>query len=81
MIGVICLAAGYYIAVTTDNPVAAIAMFFIAVVLVIVGTYLVFTAGSIALLKLLKRTKGITIRRSISSAFPTMMYRMKKRMR
>ena len=37
MIGVICLAAGYYIAVTTDNPVAAIAMFFIAVVLVIVG--------------------------------------------
>ena len=62
---------------TTDNPVAAIAMFFIAVVLVIVGTYLVFTAGSIALLKLLKKNKGYYYKTKhfVSIA---MMYRMKK---
>lgn len=76
--GVICLAAGYYIAVTTDNPVAAIAMFFIAVVLVIVGTYLVFTAGSIALLKLLKKNKGYYYKTKHFVSISAMMYRMKK---
>lgn len=78
VIGVICLAAGYYIAVTTDNPVAAIAMFFIAVVLVIVGTYLVFTAGSIALLKLLKKNKGYYYKTKHFVSISAMMYRMKK---
>lgn len=76
--GVICLAAGYYIAVTTDNPVAAIAMFFIAVVLVIIGTYLVFTAGSIALLKLLKKNKGYYYKTKHFVSISAMMYRMKK---
>lgn len=57
-IGLLCLASGYYIAVTTTNPIAAVALFFIAVVLVIIGTYLLFTAGSIALLKILKKNKG-----------------------
>ena len=78
VIGVICLAAGYYIAVTTDNPMAAIAMFFIAVVLVIVGTYLVFTAGSIALLKLLKKNKGYYYKTKHFVSISAMMYRMKK---
>ena len=77
-IGLICLAAGYYIAVTTTNPVAAIAMFFIAVVLVIVGTYLVFTAGSIALLKLLKKNKGYYYKTKHFVSISAMMYRMKK---
>lgn len=78
VVGVICLAAGYYIAVTTDNPVAAIAMFFIAVVLVIVGTYLVFTAGSIALPKLLKKNKGYYYKTKHFVSISAMMYRMKK---
>ena len=65
IIGVICLAAGYFIAVTTENPVSAFALFFVAVVLVIIGTYLVFTAGSIVLLKLLKKKKITTTRRLI----------------
>lgn len=76
--GLICLAAGYYIAVTTTNPVAAIAMFFIAVVLVIAGTYLVFTAGSIALLKLLKKNKGYYYKTKHFVSISAMMYRMKK---
>ena len=68
VLGIICLGTGYYIAVTTTNPVAAFAMFFVAVILVIIGTYLIFTAGSIALLKLLRKNKGITIKPNISSA-------------
>ena len=39
VLGIICLGTGYYIAVTTTNPVAAFAMFFVAVILVIIGTY------------------------------------------
>ena len=54
------------------------AMFFIAVVLVIVGTYLVFTAGSIALLKLLKKNKGYYYKTKHFVSISAMMYRMKK---
>ena len=71
-IGLLCLAAGYYIAVTTTNPVAAVALFFIAVVLVIIGqTYRLFTAGSICSFAedFKEQTRGIIIRRSILSAF------------
>lgn len=48
ILGLACLGAGYYIAVTTTNPLASLLMFFVAVLLVIAGTYLLFTAGSIA---------------------------------
>ncbi|WP_367272487.1 FtsX-like permease family protein [Clostridium sp.] len=50
ILGFVCLGLGYYIALTTKDPVAAISLFFVAVILVIVGTYLVFTAGSILVL-------------------------------
>ena len=49
--GIAAVGGGYYIAITTRNPMASVLMFFVAVVLVIVGTYLLFTSGSIALLK------------------------------
>ena len=58
VLGAACLAAGYIIAITTENPVSAFAYFFGAVGLVIVGTYMLFTAGSIALLKLLKKNRN-----------------------
>ena len=57
IIGIICLGIGYYIAITTESPLAAIMMFFVAVVLVIVGTYCLFTAGSVAILKALKKNR------------------------
>ncbi len=41
LMGVICLGAGYYIAVTVKNPINALTLFFVAVILVILGTYLV----------------------------------------
>ena len=56
--GFACIGIGYYIAITTENPIAAVTLFFIAVVLVIIGTYCLFTAGSIAFLKMLKNNKN-----------------------
>ena len=54
LVGVLALGSGYYIALTTKEPLKALLTFFLAVVLVIIGTYALFTAGSIALLKILK---------------------------
>ncbi len=56
LVGLGTMGAGYYISITTKNPLSAIMLFFVAVFLVIIGTYCLFTAGSIALLKLLKQT-------------------------
>lgn len=78
ILGVLCLAAGYYIAVITKDPVAAILLFFGAVILVIVGTYLLFTTGSIALLKLLRRKKRYYYQTKHFTSVSGMMYRMKQ---
>lgn len=78
VLGIICLGSGYYIAVTTTNPVAAFAMFFVAVILVIIGTYLVFTAGSIALLKLMKKNRSYYYKTKHFIGVSSMMYRMKR---
>ena len=56
--GFLCLGAGYYLAVTTTNPVAAIFVLLLAIILVMIGTYFAFTAGSIAMLKLLRKNKN-----------------------
>ena len=78
VIGLICLGVGYFIAVTTENPVAAFMLFFVAVILVIIGTYLLFTAGSIALLKLLRKNKGYYYKTKHFISVSSMMYRMKR---
>lgn len=54
MLGLVSLAAGYAIALTTKSPLEALEFFFLAVLLVIVGTYFLFVAGSIFVLKALK---------------------------
>lgn len=76
--GIIFLGAGYYIAVTTKNPVKALLLFFIAVVLVILGTYLIFTAGSIAFLKILKANKRYYYKTNHFISISGMIYRMKQ---
>lgn len=78
LLGACCLGAGYYMAVTIKNPVEALTMFFIAVILVIVGTYLIFIAGSIALLKLLKKNKRYYYKTKHFISISGMMYRMKQ---
>ena len=78
LLGFLFLGAGYYMAVTIKNPVAAVAMFFAAVLLVILGTYCLFTAGSIALLKLLRRKKGYYYQSNHFVSVSGMLYRMKQ---
>lgn len=78
LLGVILLGAGYYIAVTVKNPITAFMLFFAAVVLVIAGTYLLFTAGSIALLKLLRKNKNYYYRTKHFISISSMLYRMKR---
>lgn len=76
--GFVCLGIGYYIAITTENPIAALTLFFVAVVLVIIGTYCLFTAGSIALLKMLKNNKNYYYKKKHFIAVSGMLYRMKQ---
>ena len=77
-VGLICIGSGYYIAITTENPIASIFAFFIAVLLVIIGTYFLFTAGSIAFLKLLRKNKGYYYKTRHFISVSGMIYRMKQ---
>ena len=58
LIGLITLFTGYYLAVTVKDIMAALGTLLIAILLVIIGTYCLFTAGSIAVLKLMRRNKS-----------------------
>ena len=78
VLGILCLGAGYAIAITTADPMSAIVLYFLAVLLVIVGTYCLFTAGSIALLKLLRKNKGFYYQTGHFSGVSGMLYRMKR---
>lgn len=78
VLGVLCLGTGYFIAITTKNPIKALTLFFVAVILVIIGTYLLFTAGSIALLKILRHNKGYYYQTKHFTSVSGMIYRMKQ---
>ena len=78
MVGALCLGAGYFIAVTTKDPALAMLLYFLAVLLVIIGTYCLFTAGSIALLKLLRKNKNFYYQTGHFIGVSGMLYRMKR---
>ncbi len=78
LVGVLALGAGYGIAIVVESPVDALMMFFLAVLLVILGTYCLFTAGSIVVLKLLRRNKKYYYRTSHFTSVSGMIYRMKQ---
>lgn len=78
LIGFICLGAGYYLAVTTESPIKAITIFLLAVILVMAGTYLLFTAGSIVILKFLRLRKSFYYRTGNFISISGMLYRMKQ---
>ena len=77
-LGIGLLGAGYYLALTVENPISALSWFFVAVILVILGTYLCFIAGSVALLKLLRRNKRYYYQTSHFVSVSGMFYRMKR---
>lgn len=78
IIGAVTLGVGYYIALTVRNPVSAIGLFFVAVVLVIIGTYLLFMAGSLTILKMLKNNKRFYYQPRHFVTVSGMLYRMKQ---
>ncbi|MEG2718537.1 MAG: FtsX-like permease family protein [Clostridia bacterium] len=78
LLGVLSLGLGYYISIYTVNPVMVIFLFFIAVLLVILGTYLLFTAGSVTVLKLLRKNKRYYYRADHFISLSGMIYRMKQ---
>lgn len=78
VLGLAALLGGYAIALTTRNPVNALKLFFVAVILVMLGTYCLFTAGSIALLKCLRANKGFYYQTRHFTAVSGLLYRMKQ---
>lgn len=78
VIGTLALAGGYGIAVLVKSPLAALFLFFIAVILVILGTYLLFTTGSITVLKALKNNKKYYYKTGHFIGVSGMIYRMKQ---
>lgn len=78
ILGIALLGSGYYISIVTTNPIQALSLFFVAVLCVILGTYLFFTAGSIALLKILKKNKRYYYKTNHFTTVSGMIYRMKQ---
>ncbi|HJA43104.1 MAG TPA: ABC transporter permease [Candidatus Dorea stercoravium] len=78
LVGVLAMGEGYYLAITTERPIDAIDTFIVAVVLVIIGTYCLFIAGSIAVLKALRKKKNFYYKANHFTAVSGMIYRMKQ---
>ena len=78
LVGVLAMGVGYYLAITTERPIDAIDTFIVAVVLVIIGTYCLFIAGSIAVLKALRKKKNFYYKANHFTAVSGMIYRMKQ---
>ncbi|MBQ9535043.1 MAG: FtsX-like permease family protein [Clostridia bacterium] len=78
LLGVLTLGAGYAMALSVRSPLRALELFFIAVMLVIIGTYCLFTSGSIAMLKAMRRNKKYYYRTDHFTAVSGMIYRMKQ---
>lgn len=76
LIGLITLGGGYTIANVVDTPLEALGLFFVAVILVIIGTYCLFVAGSIALLKLMRKNKAFYYKTKHFTSVSGMIYRM-----
>lgn len=78
ILGITALAGGYYMANTIENLMMALNYFFIAVILVIIGTYLLFISGSVAILKMLRRKKSYYYKSNHFIAVSSMVFRMKR---
>lgn len=78
IVGVAALGNGYWIALTTEAPLEALFKFFVAVVCVIIGTYALFIAGSIVVLKILRKNKAYYYNPKHFTSVSGMIYRMKQ---
>ena len=78
ILGLASLGFGYYLALSVKDPMSAILIFFLAVVLVMIGTYLLFNAGITVFLHLLKKKKGYYYQPNNMISVSNLIYRMKK---
>lgn len=78
VLGVILLGVAYYLAVSIEEPLTALFTFFIAVLLVIVGTYMLFVSGSVALCRLLQKNKSYYYKPAHFVSVSSMAFRMKR---
>ena len=76
--GAALLGGAYYIAVTIKSPLKALMLFFVAVLMVIAGTYLLFISGSVALCGALKKNKKFYYKKEHFVSVSSMTYRMKR---
>ena len=77
-LGILVLGAAYYLAVSIEQPIQALFTFFIAVLMVIAGTYLVFIAGSVVMCRLLQKNKRYYYKPEHFVSVSSMAYRMKR---
>ncbi len=78
ILGLIVLGAGYFLALKIQQPMAALMWFFVAVILVIIGTYLVLIAGSVILCRMLQKNKNYYYKANHFVSVSSMTYRMKR---
>ena len=78
LVGLITLGSGYYLAQSVKDPISATLTFFIAVLLVIVATYLLFNAGITVFLQLLKKNKRYYYKPNNLISVSNLIFRMKK---
>ena len=78
ILGLISMGAGYFLAVTVENPLNAVLIFFVAVLLVILGTYLLFNAGITVFLQILKKNKRYYYQPNNMISVSNLIFRMKK---
>ena len=78
LVGLIALGSGYYLAQSVKDPISATLTFFIAVMLVIVATYLLFNAGITVFLQLLKKNKRYYYKPNNLISVSNLIFRMKK---
>lgn len=78
VIGLLLLGGAYYLSLTIKDPLAAMVWFMVAVVLVILATYLLFIAGSVAFCKMMQKKKGYYYKTNHFISLSSMIYRMKR---
>lgn len=76
--GVLLLGAAYYLSVSITDPISALLIFFFAVILVILATYILFMSGSVALCGALKKNKGYYYKKQHFISVSSMAFRMKR---
>lgn len=77
-LGAVVLGVAYYIAISIEEPISALLWFFVAVILVIIATYMLFVAGSVVLCKILQKNKKYYYKANHFISVSSMSYRMKR---